>query len=332
MKLLFRYISIIAALLFVAYSCEVDYNGPMPNDMKVACLPYIDFDAAASDAYININSPGDYSFSGTIDVLFEDPFDKLTLVVVYNGAYDKQYVLKDNITEVPVSISVTSADIVAAVPELNSVADFKEGDEVHVFVVPTIGGKAYPPYQKLGNGSYNTVSTGVYTDLANIKGVTSADVVISVPCGFSVDDYLGVMYCKEDWGGGEVYEYTATVIEDPDYTGDGVGLVIAGLFDGADVSITKAVINLDDFGFTGPAQTLMPDVSVIGYPASYGALYFGKIAGVVNTCALEIKFTTSVSVDAGSFGPVTYTLQRLDYFNAKSSTVNLASSKPIKLL
>jgi hypothetical protein len=317
MKLL-KYISMIAAVLFITYSCAVDENGSMPNNIKEGCFPYIAFNAASSSAYININDPDAYSFSGTIDTLWDSPFDKLTLVVVFNGAYDKQYILKDHITELPLNIKVTTADLVKAVTLLKSSADIQAGDNFHVFVIPTIDGIAYPPYQSIGGNAYNTVSTGVYSDLFNIKGLASADVSIPVPCAFNKADYLGVMYCLEDWGGGETYEYTVTSIEDPDYSGSGVGLIITGFVDGADISITKATINLDDFSFNVAEQSVMPDMTAIGLPASYGPLSFSEVAGTVNTCDMEIVFTPDLFCDAGPFGPVTFTIQRFDYHSAKS--------------
>jgi hypothetical protein len=333
MKLLLRYISIIAAVIFMTYSCEVDENGPLPEDIIEGCVPYIDVDATASDNYIDIIKPDEYSFKATLDKLYDSSFDKITLVVVYNGNYDKQYVIQDNITTLPLEFTVTTANLIDAVPELNSSAEIKEGDSFHVFAVPTVNGKAMPPYQMLGGNAYNTMSSSVYAELANLKGVGSADVLITVPCAFSIDDYIGVMYCKEDWGGGEFYEYTVTSLIDPDYTGSNIGLIVTGCFDGADVSVMKAEISLDDFSFSyDEEQTLMPDVSAIGYPAAYGALYFSAFNGSVNTCEKYIEFSTDICVDLGCFGTATYTLMSLENYNNKSTSSLISGKKPMKQL
>ncbi len=332
MKLLFRYISIIAAVLFLAYSCEVDENGPLPDGMMNGCVPFINVDASASDSYIDVTKPDEYSFKATLDTLYNSSFDKITIVVVYNGNYDKQYVIQDDIKTLPLEITVTTATLVAAVPELNSAADIKEGDSFHVFAIPTVNGKALPPYQMLGGKAYNTMGSSVYAELANLKGA-DADVMISVPCAFNLADYIGVMYCKEDWGGGEFYEYTVTSMEDPDYTGDGIGLIVTGCFDGADISVLKAYIDLKDFSFNSKEeQMVVPDVAAIGYPAAYGALYFDKFKGVVNTCEKSIQFTTGVCVDIGCFGDATYTLMNLDNYSAKSTAASITNKKPLKTL
>ncbi len=332
MKLLLRYISIIAAVLFIAYSCEVDENGPLPEGMTEGCVPYINVDASASDNYINIINPDDYSFKATLDKLYDSPFDKISIVVVYNGNYEKQYVIKDNITTLPLELTITTANLVDAVPELNSSADIKEGDSFHVFAVPTVKGKALPPYQVLGGKAYNTMSSSVYAELANLKG-SDPDVMIAVPCSFNIDDYIGVMYCKEDWGKGEVYEYTVTSMIDPEYTGSNIGLVITGFMDGADVSVMKAEINLADFSFSyGEEQTLLEDISVIGYPAAYGALYYDAFKGTVFTCEKYIEFSTEICVDLGCFGSATYTLMSLENYNNKSASSLISGKKPIKSL
>ena len=138
MKLLLRYVSIIAAVLLISYGCEFDDNGPMPNDIAETCFPYIDLDEDVTSPFINIAEPESYVCAGTIDAMFDEnvPFDKLKLVVAMNGQYDKAGVIADDITSVPYDFSISTSDIVGALGQLSSAADITEEDLFKVYVIP----------------------------------------------------------------------------------------------------------------------------------------------------------------------------------------------------
>lgn len=292
MKLLLRYISIIAAVLFISYSCEFDENGPMPNDMQEGCFPYIEMNVAESSPFINLSTPGDYILKGTVDVLFDSPYDKITLVVAYNGNYDKPYVIQDNITELPVELQVTCNDLVNAIAELTSLDDIAEGDVYHVYAIPTIDGTEYPPYQKLGGKAYATYSASIMQNLQAIKGIGIADVAINVPCEFVPDMAVGsYTSVSADWGAAG----PITIIADPN---DPMIVYVSGLeeMEGLveDVGPLKMVIN-PDYSVTGGKSVLASDAW--GY---HNIAYEG--GGTYNTCDGSYTLAFAITVDEGSFG------------------------------
>ncbi|MBN1950385.1 MAG: hypothetical protein JW801_04225 [Bacteroidales bacterium] len=177
-----KYISIFAILL-LALSCEFDENGRMPDSMTESCFPYLALDAETSSPFINTNSPDAYVLNGTINVIFEDiAFDKLEMVVVFDGDYEHPYTLLDNITSVPVDVTITVADLVGAIDELSSAADITIDDNFHIYVIPTTDGVASPPYQVLDGVVYNTVSASLYQNLTalGVTGTGDAEANITV--------------------------------------------------------------------------------------------------------------------------------------------------------
>ncbi|MCF8359663.1 MAG: hypothetical protein K9H26_12955 [Prolixibacteraceae bacterium] len=297
MKLLLRYVSIIAAVLLISYSCELDTNGPMPNDIQEGCFPYIELNAAESSPFINLSSPGDYIMKGTVDVLFEDaPYDKITLVVAYNGNYDKPYVLQGDITEVPVNIQVTSNDLVGAIDELSSLSDITVGDQYHVYVVPTIDGKEYPPYQTLGGKSYATYSSSVMQNLTALKGVGSADVNITVPCEFIPEMAVGSFTSvSADWGAAG----PITIIPDPD---DPMVVWVSGLEEMEGLVEDNGPIKLviqPNYSVTCDRQIIASSLAPWGLPYTNMA-YEGS--GTYDTCTGTYTMAFEITVDQGSFG------------------------------
>lgn len=302
MKIIFKYMSILTIAL-IAFSCEFDENGRMPNDMEDACFPYIEFDAETSSPFINLSTPEGYVLNGTINILFEDvAFDKLKLVVAYNGGYDMPYVLEDNIKSFPYEISVTSEDLVSAVAELASISDFAEGDVLHVYVIPTIGGTEYPPYQILGGKTFNTISSSIYQNLGAIKGINNADVVINVPCELTPASLPGTYYmASDDWGAyGNV-----TIEADPEnpYKVYIYGIAEAeGLVDlGNGLPIT---IDPVTYKATAERTTLAADLAPWGL--SYVDYFYNPVSVTYNTCDGSFSLLTYIGVSIGGWGNFNY--------------------------
>jgi hypothetical protein len=228
---------------------------------------------------------------------------------VHNGDYANPYVLVDNITSTPHAFSLSLSDLISAIPTISSASDITEGD-VFVFYADAVlkDGTVLRTY--LEDGRY-LVSSSLLTSLDALEGISNTVVNVPVPCELVLDDYLGVLDASEDWGGGEVYKYTVTVEEDPDYSGENIGLIIRGLFDGANISTTKAEIIRRDLSVSIPDQVVMPDITAIGYPASYEYLHISTSNGSVNTCSKAITFSATWCVALGCFGgtPV-YTLTK----------------------
>ena len=308
MKLLFKYISILTIVL-VTFGCEFDENGRMPNDIVDACFPYIEFNSETSSPFINLSTPNGYVLNGTIDVLFEDvSFDKLKLVVAYNGGYDMPYVLEDNITTYPIDISVTSADLVDAIAEVGSTADFAEGDVYHVYVIPVIGGKEYPPYQLLDGKVYNTVSASVYQNLGAIKGINSADVVINVPCELKPETIPGTYYmASDDWAAyGNV-----TIEADPN---DPFKLFIYGIA-AAEGLVDKGnglplIIDPVSYKVSSALTILADDLVPWGLP--YVDYRYDPVSVTYNTCDGTFSMLTYIGVSIGGWGNFNFTFKPVD--------------------
>lgn len=313
MKHINRYLFVlIAVLALVAVSCEKDENGPLPDEgMKDGALSYVVFQST-SDELVDVTNPNAFQLDYSVGVLWEPSYQKIQLVVVYTdaddiqypiGDYAKQYVLVDNITTVPVTGSITMADLVAAIDELGSSAEIKEGDAFHFFTVTYLNdGNIVRTYDRIGNlQRQRMVGTGLIDALSAVKGVTSPDVNVPVPCAFVIDHYTGTLNCLDTWWPGY---FPVVMSVDPDYAGDGVGLILeSGLAEGMQNAPVKIEISLKNYAITIPTQTWF-----IGDFYGYGDSWIDGF-GVLNTCAQQLEITIpGWRVGAGSFGGGTLTI------------------------
>ena len=309
MKLILKYISIFTIAL-LAFGCgDFDDNGSMPDNMMEASFPYIVFDADASSPFINLSAPEEYSFSGTIDVLFSEvPFANLRLVVAYNGAYDKPYTISDNITSVPYDFTVTSDNLIAAIDELGSYSDIKTDDKYHVYVIPTVDGEELPPYQILGGKTYNTVSSSIIQNLTAFTGLTSADVMVNVPCELLPELMVGSYYmASDDWGAwGDV-----TIEADPN---DPFKVFIYGIAaaEGLVDNGNGLEINIDPntYAASGVETILAADVAPWGLP--YVDYFYSPVSVTYNTCDGSYSMITYIGISIGGWGNFNYTFTRND--------------------
>ena len=203
MKSLLKYFSIFT-LALLAFSCDFDENGPMPDEMVEAPFPYIVIDSETSSPFLNQSAPEDYVLNGTINIIFDEvPFDKLRFVVSYNDGFNAPYTLVDNITTVPQTVSITGADIINAIDEISDANDISLDDKFYFYVIPTVNGVDYPPYQVLNGKVYNTVSSSIYQNLNAFAGVNSADVTVNVMrvCALEngMDDLAGSWTGDDAW-------------------------------------------------------------------------------------------------------------------------------------
>ena len=88
-----------------------------------------------SDIYVDLNDVDGFTLELRVDILFEDPFQKIAVVVVMNGDFENRYTLVDNITSVPQNVTITTADIVGVVEGLNASSEIVQGDAFVVFTV-----------------------------------------------------------------------------------------------------------------------------------------------------------------------------------------------------
>lgn len=300
-------LSILAAVLVIlSVSCEKDINGPLPDEgMREGAMAYVAFQETSSEL-VDVLDPDAFHLDYTIGVLWEPSFEKIQLVVVYtdvddteypNGDYAKQYVLHDDITSVPVTGSVTMADIVASVDELGSTAEIKEGDAFHFFtVVYLTDGNVIKTYDRIGDRQrVRMVGTGLIDALSAVEGVQNPDVNVPVPCAFVAEDYIGTLTCVDTWWPGT---FPVTITADPDYTGDGAGFILVdGLADGMQNTPVKFEVILKNLTIDLPEQTWFTG-NFYGYGDSWISGF-----GVANTCAKQLEITIpGWRVAAGSFG------------------------------
>lgn len=294
-----KYLLFILSLALVVSSCESDPNGRMPDDiMDSNCGVVI---VTASDPFINVSDPGAYSLSLDVDLLFEGDFQKIEIAVVMNGDYENQYVL-DEVTSVPQSFTYTTADFAAVITELASVNDIVEGDQFNVFANITLADGTYlPAYHADG---VSTLAPSVRNIMGILHEGAAGNVAIPVPCAFDKNDYLGAKAVTEYWDP-DTYYYGVNVIEDPDYTGEHVGIIVQGLFTGT--WEVKLELSLYDYSISAipAAQVMAPSIWGYGNPT------WTNITGTVNTCEKSFVFYVgSMCVDEGCFGgmPLTYTV------------------------
>jgi hypothetical protein len=186
-KYIINYIPVLMLGLFLLISCKKDQNVRMP-EMKKGITPYFIL-GANSDKSIDLNDPAGFHLDLKLDILFPDPFQKLTLVVVRNSDYAHQNIVKDNITSVPQSFSITSSDLTSAIPGL-TLSDIKIGDIYSFFVNSTLeDGTVLPGFLSDGSIGYSPV---VISSLASLKGANAiVNIDINVPCPFISDSTVG---------------------------------------------------------------------------------------------------------------------------------------------
>ncbi len=318
MKHINKILSILSAVvLLMSVSCEGDKNGPLPDEgMKEGGVVYLTFqDEGAADKLVDVSNPDIFTFDWKIGALWEPEVSKIQLVIVYNdvddaahplGDYTKKSVLVDNITSLPATGSITMADIVAAVDDLGSTAEIKEGDDFHFFpVVHLKDGSIVPAYDAVGDRQrVRMIGTGIIDAMANEVGVGTIDFLAPVPCAFNMADYVGVKTCVDAWWPGT---FPVTIAEDADYVGSGAGIVIVdGLADGFQDTPVKFVVSFQDLSIT---LTPGNQVWMSGNFYGYGESWLTTGVGVVNTCAKQLVINIgSYQVGAGSFGGGTMTI------------------------
>lgn len=282
--------------------CEGDQNGRMPDDIKDANTGLLVINKTASDPFINLSEPADYKVEVKVDQLFKGDFNKIDVVVVLNGDYKKQYVV-ESVTTVPTTLTITGQDLVDAIPELASAGDIEEGDIFNLFTsIELTDGTYLPGYTILGS---LTAGPSLRNVMNSQKGGV-ANYLITVPCAFDINDYLGAVNISEYWAPDQA-DYPGEIIIDPAYTGTKIGLKVRGIWDGT----WELKLELSDYDYTViglPASQVMA-ASVFGYSTPT----WSQMAGSINTCAKSMTVNVGrFCVSVGCFGgmPIVYTFTK----------------------
>lgn len=299
------YIIMLMVGVIILNGCETDENGPMPDSFEEAAVAYMILDDASS-GLVNLNDLNAFNFAGIIDVLYEPTFDKLTLMVAYNGDYENPGVLIDEITSTPYDFSVTMNDVINALSQLSSSDDIEISDYFTFYVNVTKNGKEYPVYIMVGGKAIRTIGSGLITSVQEFEDANAVtDVRIDVPCGYDVEGVTGnYLAVSADWGAsGDV-----TITVDPEdpfivYV-EGLAAMEGLVEDGGPL---KMVIDPNSYNVIAERTTLASDLVPWGYPYT-GYSFEGS--GRLNTCNGTYQMSFTITVDQGSFGSYGFTLTK----------------------
>jgi hypothetical protein len=284
-KLVYIIISLVIGILLITCENEPDLREP---ELQDAVAPYMKL-TDNSSLYVDLLNLGSFNYEAVVDILFEDPFQKLTVVVVFNGDFENQHTMTDNITSVPQTVSYSLNDVIAAVPGLNAASDLVEGDYFNFFVNATMEDESVlAGYTDNGDLAY---SSSMVNTLAGLKNGATFDISIPVPCPATIDDWPGMYDCFDLNYASE--NTTAEIFLDVGVTN---GLKIYGMYSNyAEPDTFRIVLNPANFTVSFPEQTISQDLW------GYGPATAAAGGGTYNTCELSIRLDLNVCVSLGCF-------------------------------
>ncbi len=295
MKYIVRIFMILSVVFFFT-GCEKDNNGRMPNNIQDSNVGVLSL-APTSDFLIDRNNFDAFKFDIVVDKLFDYPFDKLTVKVIYNGNYADPKTVAD-VTSFPSTVTVTVADLVGLFDNIPVADSIKQGDSFDFYTDITLdNGKIIPGY--LPDGTVTTAPSTRNVALV-LKGGAVA-VHLPVPCPFVEADYEGdAIDALEHWNdnSGDAF-YPVSITKNVDQSnGDTLKLDIVGLFSGDATSTFQIAVNTKTYQVSCPGGK-----SVIVVPTDfagwgYGRLWFENFTDpLLNTCDGYIRFTVSPSLN-----------------------------------
>lgn len=263
-------------LLFTSCDQEPDLRKPETPIQFAAYLKT----TTTSDFKVDLTDLNGMNIEFIVDGLYpDDPFQKLTLVVVRNNDYKNQFVVQDNITSVPTTVQIGINEFIAAIPDLNSTDDIQEGDLYNFFLNVTLeDGTVLPGY--LDNGQI-TYSPSMRNILLGLEGA-AFNASFFTPCILDMDAFTGNYMVSEDGGD----PYPVTVERDPD---NEYGLVINGLW-WDETTKTEVVIDPDYYTISAENQMIWPGNAY----GAYGTIWLEDFTeGFANTCTLGFEFVAT---------------------------------------
>lgn len=232
---------------------------------------------------------GDYSFmkNAQLVAVLQDLSGKLTSKVV-----------EDNITEFPKEITINLADVYnkfgLKTPTVGEVVYFTTN-------VILNDGTVIPGWTK-EIGFNNKAFAGWIID----NRAYSYNVRYAVVCPLVLNDFVGTNTVTLDEWSEEVYPVEITKVSD-------TKLSIAGLLGGVAASPLVITINPVDYSITFDKQVLVPNSGSVWWnPArpTYNNFALSAGKGTVDACHTILQFTGTATVDAGSFGPVNFKIEK----------------------
>jgi hypothetical protein len=288
-----RKINIFAALtlgLMIAFAgCKKD-DGGVRKSVVIKDVPVVStsIESTGSQAIDLLNLAG---FSGKFKVSLyfpgATPPDKVDIVVRKNGSNSNVKVIKKDVTTLPYSLTVTSADIAALFGVAVALGDtYDFAPDLYVGVNKY---EAFPA-TGLGNGP-GIIAFPLYSDFARFAAICAYDPAIYEGDFVVVSDALGGLTA------GDVIKITKTSNTQFSfiypYTTNAIPIVVSVNTLNNQLSITKQKIGDTFFGYTNP------NVAVTASSSS-----------VVAPCSKTITLAIAYTVDQGSFGTNTLVLRK----------------------
>jgi len=282
MKYLNKILFILTIGMFVFSACDRD-GLPLPDGMKNGVIATI-AKTANCDGSIDLFNPDDLFLEYTITIQ-DGGYTSLDLMVVRNGDYENQYVVK-SVTEGVVTSNM--AELLSAVDELSSTADLQPGDLYNYFLkVVSSDGTVYSAYLPGGEPGYG----------ANMQNNPNFNFNVNILAAFPyvAANFVGTYHVVEtQLADGTVGEYDVEVELDPD--NPEYGLRIWDLWWGTDAEFDcfyTVYINPDTYEILADFPADIGSQIIWGGNAfgSYGRVSFGQHRnGLVNTATNVLTF------------------------------------------
>ena len=291
-KIFFAFISL--PLLFLAQSCEKDLPYPIDQVKRgvlidVVRVPGTDgvlTEGVTTGNYkVKLTIPenqGNYSFMKNAQLLavFQGIDGKVTSKVVI-----------DNIVQFPQDVTIDIADVYSkfglAGPTVGEVVNFTTN-------VVLNDGSTIPGWTEVA-GFNNVAFAGWQVD----GRAYSSNVRYAVACPLDLDDFVGTctVYLDEWWEA--VYEVEVTKISATE-------LSIEGMFEGEAENPLVIKVDPTDHSISFGKQVLAPNSGDWWGRPAYNNFALSAGVGTINACELSISFRATATVDAGSFGAMSF--------------------------
>lgn len=286
----------ILSLLFITQSCDEDMPYPIDEvkrgvviDMvRVAGTDGVLSDGLTTGNYqVKLSIPeqqGDYSFMSHVQLL--------AVLQSSDGTFSSE-VVADNITGFPQDIQIDVADTYSkfglTTPSLGEILYFTAN-------VVLKDGTIIPGWTE-EIGFNNKALAGWRTE----DRAYSYNVRYAVACPLVLDDFTGTCTVTlDEWWGDTPYDVTVTKISDTE-------LSISGMCDGYCSNDLVIKVDPTDHSISIAKQVLEPNSGDWWGRPTYNNFSL-EGGGTINSCELSISFTANATVDAGSFGAVSFTL------------------------
>lgn len=181
MKRIIKYAILLALPVAAILSCEQEPDLRYPENTTAVAAYMIP--SENSSQFIDYTNPEEFILEVTIDLMYKDPFQKVSLLVARNGNFASSYTLVDNITTLPQMVTITADNILSAIPGLESI---QPGDQYVFFLKATLAdGKELPGFTPTGLVAYSSA-------LRNTLNVyygndATFNVPVAVPCPSSLE-------------------------------------------------------------------------------------------------------------------------------------------------